>query len=95
MTRKKKKLTCQELEEYVLFWTTERLEEVRKLTQTIYNDISIDDQEKEFIYHTMADQVCDLVDLMWPLEHDEEHLMTWAHEFIDEYALYDKDSLTS
>lgn len=93
MTREKKKLTYQELEEHAIYWATDRLEELRQVADKIYQDMSIIDEEKEFIYNGLAQQVSDLIELMSPLRHDEDHLILWANEFVDEYATYDKNSL--
>jgi len=92
MTREKKKLTYQELEEHAIYWGTDRMEEVRQIAERIYHDQSIIDEEKEFIYSGLAQQLSDLLDLMSPLRHDEEHLILWVNEFVDEYAKFDKYS---
>lgn len=93
MTREKKKLTYQDLEDHTIYWATDRLDELKQLSDKIYNDVSIMDEEKEFIYNGLAHQVEDLVELISPLRHDEEHLLLWATDFIDEYATYNKNSL--
>ncbi len=95
MTREKKKLTYQQLEEHVVYWATDQLDDLRQIADNIYRDTSIQDDRKEFIYDGIANQVSHLIDLMTPLSHDEEHLMLWATEFVDEYATFNNTSLDS
>ena len=92
MTREKKKLTYDQLEEHVLYWATQRIQDLQDISHRIYRDTSIPDEEKEFIYNGLAEHVSELIELMYPLRHDEENLMLWANEFVDEYATFDKSS---
>lgn len=88
MTREKKKLTYKELEEHTIYWAVDRLEEIRGLADRVYLDLSMIDEEKEVVYDGLAQQIALLIELINPLPHDEEHLMLWATEFVDEYATY-------
>lgn len=92
MPREKNKFTYNELEEHTIFWATDRLEEVREIVDKIYLDLSMLDEQKEFIYSGMAHQVSDLLELIIPLRHDEEYLLLWAQDFVDEYQTFDKNS---
>lgn len=92
MTREKKKLTYQDLEQHVVYWAVDQLEDLREVAHRIYLDLSIHDEEKELIYGGLARQAFHLLELLIPLRHDEETLIEWANDFIDEYETYDKDS---
>lgn len=91
MTREKKKFTYDQLEERVINWCIDQLEQLREISDRIYRDTGIDPEEKEIIYGGLARQVSNLLELILPLRHDEENLLLWAHDFVDEYETYDKD----
>lgn len=90
--REKKKLTYQQLESHTVDWAIERMQEVRDMIDAVYIDLSIAEEEKEVIYGGVARQLTKLLELMSPLNHDEEGLLLWANEFVDEYETYDYEA---
>ena len=92
MPREKNKLTYQALEEHAIYWVTDQLEDLKETATNIYLDQSIVDEEKEFIYNGLARQVSNLIELMHPLRHDEQSLLEWAQEFVNEYETFEKGS---
>lgn len=95
MTREKKKWSCQKLEDHIVIWATDRLDELHEVTDKIYLDQSILDEEKDFIYSGLADQIFHLLELINPFDHDYEVLIQWAQDFVDEYAKYDNKQYES
>lgn len=80
MTREKKKLTYSQLEDHVIVWATEQLEQLREVDYTV----EVFDQNK-IIYHSMYDRILYIVELLKPLEHNEESLVEWAEDFLERF----------
>jgi len=90
MPREKKRLTSQELEEHTMFWATERLEEFRELADKIFHSETIPSEQKEVFYNGIAFHTSGILELIAPLRYDEEHLLDWAQDFVDEYLHYNE-----
>ena len=80
----KKKMSFADLERHAILWGTFRIEELKEMEEDLYFDKNISDEEKDVVYGSIAEQLVHLVAFMGPLRHDEQSLMEWAHEFIDE-----------
>lgn len=80
MPREKKKLTYSQLENHVIAWATEQLEQLREIDYTV----EVFDH-KQRIYHSMYDRILYLVELLKPIEHNEDALVEWAENFLDRF----------
>lgn len=85
VARSRNKLTYAALEEHILDWLTDQLEQMRDVTDRLENDDSVLSKHKELILMGMAQQTADLLELMHPLHHDEECLVEWAKSFIADH----------
>lgn len=91
MARSKNKLTYTALEEHVLDWLTNQLEQMRDATDRLEKDESVHPKHKEIMMLGMAEQVRDLLELLSPLHHDEECLVEWAKNFVLEHPFIDDE----
>jgi len=91
MARSKNKLTYVALEEHVLDWLTDQLEQMRDAIDKLESDDSIHPKHKELMMLGMAQQVGDLLELMKPLSHDEECLVKWARNFVLEHPFIEDE----
>lgn len=91
MPREKRRLKYDELEEHASTWAINRLDELRDMAQETYSSDRYVSYEKEFILESIADQVFLVLELIQPLSHDQPNLIQWSNDFVDEYALFDKN----
>lgn len=85
MPRYKKKMTKDQLEEHVLGWAFDELEELRDISMRILNDPSVPDDEIPWIFGGISRQVMSLIKLLVPFDHDQESLLEWAQDFVTQY----------
>jgi|GEM_PF-2193522 len=90
MARPKNKLTYIALEEHVLDWLIDQLEQMRDATDKLEQDDSIHPKHKQLIFIGMAQQTRDLLELIAPLNHDETCLVEWAKSFVLEYPFIEE-----
>ncbi len=91
MPRQKKKLKYDELEEHIIIWAINRLEELRDMAQETASNNRYIEEEKEFILESIATQIHLLLELIIPLPHDQPNLIQWSHDFVDEYIIFDEN----
>ena len=91
MAREKKKFTLVQLEEHVTFWIISEIEKLRDAVDVITYDDSIGEVEKDLMLSGVANQFIDLLELLYPIKHDEDSLVEWTHSFIQKYKLPDTD----
>lgn len=89
MSRTKKKLTHVELQEHVICWSLDQIESLRESIEMISDDDSIPNTEKNFMFSAIASQFKDILELVTPLNNDEEYIVEWVKNFIDKYLLED------
>ncbi len=81
----KKKMSFSDLEAHSIRWATFRLEDLKDIAENLEATKDISEDDRSIVNEDIADQVFHLVAFMQPLRHDEETLIEWADEFIDEY----------
>ncbi len=89
MSRPKKKLTNAELQEHVICWSLDQIESLRESVEIVLDDLSIPTTEKNFMFSAIASQFQDILELVTPLNNDEDHILEWVQNFIDKYLLED------
>lgn len=92
MTREKKKLTYQALEEHAVYWAVDQIEQLRDAVDCVNDDQSMPKKHKEIMFAGMADQLSDIMELLHPLRHEEQGLVTWVKEFINLHRLPDHET---
>ena len=75
MAREKKKFTLVQLEEHVTFWIISEIEKLRDAVDVITYDDSIGEVEKDLMLSGVANQFIDLLELLYPIKHDEDSLV--------------------
>ena len=82
---KKKKMSYNDLEEHVITWAVDQLSHLQDVIAEIEEDFSIDEEKKVMIMRNFSQPIDALLDLITPLRHDEECLLEWAFNFVDQY----------
>ncbi len=90
MTRKKD-LSIEKLKEHVIDWWVDRVHHDQEIVRALSKDESIPVDEKEMIFGGIANGLQNLLDLVDPIVHDEDDLLDWMEEFIDEYSMPDPE----
>lgn len=81
----KKKMSFSDLEQHAIRWATFRLEDLKEIAENLEATKDVSEDDRFMINEDIADQVFYLEAFMLPLRHDEDTLIEWAKEFIDEY----------
>ena len=82
MAREKKKFTLMQLEEHVTFWVISEIESLREAVDAISYDDSICEQQKDIMFSEVAKEFINLLELLYPIKHDEDSLVEWTRNFI-------------
>lgn len=85
---RKRKMTYNDLEDHVVTWCVEQLSLVRDAVAEIEENPIVVAFQKELIFKDFAKTVETLINLISPLRHEEECLMEWAFNFMDEYFVF-------
>lgn len=85
---RKKKMSYTDLEDHVVTWCVDQLSALRDVVAEIEDDQHIIAQNKELIFRDHAKTVESIVNLIAPLRHEEECLLEWSFNFIDEYFVF-------
>ena len=88
---RKKDMSFDGLKNHLIDWWCDRIKNEKLLTEEILADNSIPLDEKELILGGIANSVEILLELLDPVVHDEDDLLEWAEEFIDEYKMPEND----
>lgn len=91
VAREKKKLTLMQLEEHVTFWIISEIEKLRDAVDAVTYDSSINGVQKDLIFSGISEQLIDLLELLYPIKHDEDSLVEWTKSFIRKYHIPDND----
>ena len=91
---KKKDLSIEKFKNHVVDWWVDRAQYDKDIISTILKDNSIPVEEKELILAGIANGLENLLMLIEPIAHEEEDLVDWMEEFIDEYSRPELDDDT-
>ena len=91
MPRQKKKLTYIQLHEHTVYWAIDQIENIRDTVDRVQYDDAMPKKHKDLMFAAMADQLNDLCDLLFPLNHDEKNAVDWARSFIANHRLPDEE----
>jgi len=81
-------MSYNDLEDHVVCWCVEQLSALRDVVADLEDDQSVPSAEKELIFKGYATTVEVLIDLISPLRHEEQCLLEWAFNFVDEYFVF-------
>ena len=88
---RKKDVSMEKFKAHVIDWWVDRAQYDKDIINTILKDHSIPVDEKELILNGIATGLENLLKLIEPLHHEEEDLVDWMHDFIEEYKMPDPE----
>jgi hypothetical protein len=88
MKVEKKKMSYGDLEEHVIDWCVDRIQDMRDTIDEIEDDQDIPKELKNNVYYDLSKRIEHIVNLMEPLRHDNETLVEWCISFVNEYDDY-------
>jgi|Laugrespbdmm15dd_1035085.scaffolds.fasta_scaffold119903_1 hypothetical protein len=84
----KRKMAYEDLEDHVISWCIEQLSAIRDSVSEVEENPIIIDFDRDILFKDYARRIEALVNLISPLRHEEECLMEWAFNFMDEYFVF-------
>jgi hypothetical protein len=88
---RKKEISIEKLKNHVIDWWVDRAQYDKDIIITVLKDDSIPLDEKELILSGIANGLENLLSLIEPLAHEEDDLVDWMEDFIEEYKMPDPD----
>jgi hypothetical protein len=86
ITKDKKKMAYDDLEEHVITWGFSKLIDIQDQIAEIESDTSISDARIEIMLRSYVNDVSDLVNLVSPLRDEKSCVMEWAFNFIKAFS---------
>jgi hypothetical protein len=89
MTREKKKLNYNELEDHVTKWAMDQIEKLQCVVDEINDDDNVNLEHRILLFDGIAHQFRELLELLKKINHDERHVTEWVEGFVARYLLPD------
>jgi len=86
MSRDKKKITIAQLEEHVLDWAEERMNDLRNVVD-MFNDSAMPDEQLALVNDDIACQLNEIRELIKPIKYERTNLIEWSDSFIERHLL--------
>lgn len=82
-----------QLHEHTVYWAVDQIEKLQDLIDRITYDDKITEPNKQLLFEGLAQQLNELCELLYPLNHDEVSAVEWAQSFVVKYLPVDPDDL--
>jgi hypothetical protein len=86
ITKDKKKMAYDDLEDHVVSWGFSKLVDIQDQIAEIESDESLSDDRIEIMLRSFSNDVSDLVDLLAPLRNEKHCILEWAFNFIRAFS---------
>jgi len=91
MTREKKKLHYEDLEEHVTEWALNQIDLLRAAVDEINDDSTVKEQQRLIIFDGISTQFEEILELLSKINHHSGHIVDWVQNFIGRYKIPDLD----